>query len=644
MDFHTALSKWYLRISALEGVLVLLLLFIEPSKNVPARLLFYSTARLGLAVVTLVLLTPLTIVLFQSWRNPASLARRMAALDILLVEREGLLPMTFSLVMIFLALGFGPWVFFTPFFERVTLFLKPTLPGLLPYLVTLSTASSRLLPSWIWLLLLSGQALFFMGARYAATYRQKWQDGSILKGLFMTLIVAVTAAHWVILFFKLDVFFNIPGWKWYFYVLPYQPLQWLALPLAGITVGIVLFILKHPQRAWRNLALLVLLGYLIQVGYGYVKGQGFESLRLKYADSVFNGYAKTAAAEPGLLNALVNYEELYGKDWYLGTKPPGLLIPYIVSEKIANLLNPETTAEGRFVRLTRFEAYVFPLVAMLVLPVLYLFSRRLVKQPETALYPCILYVVCANVILIPLFLDQVLYPLLFMLVLWLVQQAIQRQSARLVFLAGAGGLLTVYFGFSLLPLVLLSFLWVGVDYLLHRGERQVLKMLSLLLFMAGGVLLVGLVLRLALNYDFFQRYQLAMAQHRHAKDYLPGLKPMLDAFLLNNVEFAVWTGAPVALLFIARLARSGNAFLYRKASSLDGLLAAFMVTYLAVGLLGQTRGEVQRLWLFMVPLVCLFVAEETQALFKKKESSIMLVVILQLVTLFLTAKFQDFYG
>jgi len=162
--------------------------------------------------------------------------------------------------------------------------------------------------------------------------------------------------------------------------------------------------------------------------------------------------------------------------------------------------------------------------------------------------------------------------------------------------------------------------------------------------MAGGVLFGGLVLHLALNYDFFQRYQLAMAQHWHAKDYLPGLKPMLEAFLLNNVEFAVWTGAPMALFFITRLVRSGNAFLHRKAGSLDGLLAAFMVTYLVVGLLGQTRGEVQRLWLFMVPLVCLFVAEESQTLFKQRERGIVLLVILQLVTLFLTAKFQDFYG
>jgi hypothetical protein len=55
--------------------------------------------------------------------------------------------------------------------------------------------------------------------------------------------------------------------------------------------------------------------------------------------------------------------------------------------------------------------------------------------------------------------------------MWLVQQSIQRQSARLAFLAGASGFLAVYFGFSLLPLVLLSFLWVGVDYLLHRSER-----------------------------------------------------------------------------------------------------------------------------------------------------------------------------
>ena len=73
-------------------------------------------------------------------------------------------------------------------------------------------------------------------------------------------------------------------------------------------------IVKNQQRAWRNLVLLVLLGYLIQVGYGFVKGHGFESLCLKYADSVFNGYARTAAAEPGLPNSLVNYEKLYGMD------------------------------------------------------------------------------------------------------------------------------------------------------------------------------------------------------------------------------------------------------------------------------------------------------------------------------------------
>ena len=644
MNYQTAVSKWLLKISTIEGAIVFLLLIIEPSRNSAARLLFYSTARLGLGAVTLVLLTPLTIVLIQSWRNPASLDRRMAALDNQLVDREQLLPVTLVLTMIFMAVGIGLWMIFTPFFEQVNLFLKPLFPDLLAYLVKLSSASFRLLPLGIWLLLLCGQTLYFLGTRYTATYSLKWRDGSVGRILFVTLIIAVTMAHWIILSFRLNLFFNISGWKWYFYVLPYQPLQWLALLLAGITLGVVIFIMKNPRRTWLNLALLILLGYTIQVGYGYVRGQGFESLRLKYADSVFNGYAKTAAAEPGLLNALVNYEGLYGKDWYLGTKPPGLLIPYILSEKISNLINPETTQDGRFVRLTRFEAFVFPLLAMLVLPVLYFFSRRMVKQPETALYPCILYVVCANVILIPLFLDQVFYPLLFMLVMCLVQQTILRQSIGLAFLAGAGGFLAVYFGFSLLPLIVLSFMWVGIDYLLHRSERQGLKVLGLLFSMAGGVLLAGIILNLGLNYNFFQRYQLAMAQHRHAKDYLPGLKPLLQAFLLNNVEFALWTGVPMALLFISRLVRTGNAFLQRRTSRLDGLMAAFMITYLALGMLGQTRGEVQRLWLFMVPLVCLFVAEEAQTLFKRKEDGIVLVVSLQLVTLFLTAKFQDFYG
>jgi len=647
MEIRKRLSKIILAASTVEGIIVLVFLFREPSKSAISRWFVFSSQRAVLGLVALLVMAPLAVLTWKAWRKPGWIEDKLGRLERWLAEKNGCVPLLFGVGILGLAAAGMVVLFRTGLAEGLLAFIKHAYPGTGPAGLMLQQGGyDRLEPLLVWLVLLCGQGLVILLAGYPHIISEKWKSGAIGKAFFITLILAATLAHWVILSFQMDVFFRIPGWKWYFYKEVFRPSHLLFIPILLAVVAGVWYVVRSTGHAWRKLALLIVLGYVLQVGMGFVQGQGYESIRLKYADSVFNGYAKVAAAEPGLVDTLTHYESLYQQDHYLGTKPPGTLLPYFLTEKVAQVIMPAAKAAGRFTNLTMLGAYVFPAIAMLVLPVLYLFSKKLLGQSDEAVLPAVLYITCANVVLIPTYMDQVLYPLVAMLILLLLYFAIQRQSILLAVAVGAACNLAIYLTFSLTPLIPLAGLWLVIDYLMHRKERKLLKTAWLALGMAAGWGVVFLILWAALNYNFFLRFPNAIVNHRTTMDVvgMPSLQQMLGYSFLNTVEFLVWTGIPLAIIFISVLVKMVRAFVQKKVTPLHGLMGAFIITFLALGLLGQTRGEVMRLWLFFVPLVCLFIAQDVSEMFKRRQWGFLFLTLLQLVTLFLTFKFQDFYG
>jgi hypothetical protein len=166
-----------------------------------------------------------------------------------------------------------------------------------------------------------------------------------------------------------------------------------------------------------------------------------------------------------------------------------------------------------------------------------------------------------------------------------------------------------------------------------------------------------------LNYDFISRYQAAFDRHRQIKIFEPGIKNFLSSILVNNVDIAAWTGFPIYLFFTWHGARSlinlvikwvkqpelipiNLSMRYTNPTDirLTSFLTAFYLTFIGLNLFGQTRGEVGRIWLFMVPIFCLVASLEAQLLCKRKAVGIYLVIIIQWVTIFLTYKYQDFFA
>jgi len=632
----------FFTLCAAEGAAALLALFSTRSMERNAWLLGFSLSRLALVFVTLLLLGCLAWATYKAFRSAEWLDNFHVRLDNALIQKERLLPASFALIFIVLLTG-GILSVYAPKVEQsLANGLSAISSSYANLPATVRSLAIRALPLVIWLLLIAFQALALLVAYYHPTYWQRVKDGSIYRSILVVAVIAAGLFQWAILYFHLKTFLVVRGWKWWFHD-TFLSQAWLFIIMLAVALALAGLMLKKPEHRWRNLIILMALGAVIQVGFGFIQGDGIEFIRVKYAGSVFNEYAWIAARQTNWVTTLVNYQGTFGGRGYLGTKPPGVFLFYMVAQKLANLFMPSAHIIERFISLTTFAAYVFPLFSFLVVIPLYALSKR-VDAAGNPIVPGILYIACPNVILIPLFLDQVLYPLLYISILAALYFTIQKQSIWLAVLSGALIYIAVYFSFSLLPLVPMAFLWLGIEWLINRKNRRFINIVKTMLGVAAGLLAALIVFRLALNYDPFVRYSSAMAQHRQIKSFLPDLEHIYFSTVLNNAEFISWTGLPVILLFLSQAGKSALAFIRRRAGMMDGLLLSFLATYVALNLLGQTVGEVQRLWLFMVPLVCLFAGSEARTLFKRQEYGVLLVLVLQLITALLTFRYQDFYG
>ena len=282
-----------------------------------------------------------------------------------------------------------------------------------------------------------------------------------------------------------------------------------------------------------------------------------------------------------------------------------------------------------------------------VLIPLYYLSKDLLGTSYANL-PGLLFILIPSFLLTPLYLDQGLYPLLFTVGVLAALQILKTKAAGWGFAAGVIAYLAIFFSFSLLPLIPVMLLWIGLDYLVNLKQISLVKTIKVILIFCLGFFIMHLLFKLLLNYDFILRYQNALAQHRLHKDYLSGVQQIKDAAVLNNTEFATWLGFPVVFLFISAIGRTVKTCFQRNADRKDTLLVAFLITFIVLNLMGQTRSEVARLWLFMVPIVSFFASTEARFLLsglfnenKRITYGFLYLIILQLGTTFLTFKYQD---
>jgi hypothetical protein len=661
-----SLYRLYFTLTTFEGLLALFMIFREPSMEGYVGLFGYSAWRLALGAAILCFMCIWGWLAARAWTDAAWLAKIEARIGDLLSggHRLLVLPQLLLAGIGLLSLALVAWR--TPAVHDYKVY-APIFVDTLAFYEAFWAAFARALPLLAWSLAILTQTLFFLLVIFANLYRQAGffratelatTAAITYKTLLLLVIPLLTLFHWLVLSLSLRVFTTIPGWYWEIFTRPFSLRDGFFLAMVAVSLLVVAFVLKNPAHAWRSLIVLMLVGVMLQLGFGLVDGKGMEAIRLKYALSHHRSYALIATDEDVTpMQVVREYEARFGYKMFPSTKPPGVLMLYVSLGKLVDRLDPQPTSMARFLALTRFMAYVFPCLAFLIVPAIYAFGQIL-GAGQDAILPGMLYVFLPNVILIPLFLDQVMYPLLFMAGVLFMLLVLRKHSFWTAFLVGAYFYFALFFSFSMLPMLPLFLVLIGMDYLTFRSQRSLAEPLKTLIGLAAGVLVSYFAYRWFLNYDFFVRYETAMRVVRNFDFILrvgkpppetfstvtirPNLGQIWGAMRLNNIELAAAVGFPIFLLFICGAVRVLARLMRRRGAWREAAMAAFFLTYVALNLYGQVQGEVSRLWIFWTPMFVIFASYEIVALFPRHTRMVLLLVVVQLITIFLTFQFQDF--
>ncbi|HMK35400.1 MAG TPA: hypothetical protein VK463_10060 [Desulfomonilaceae bacterium] len=460
-------------------------------------------------------------------------------------------------------------------------------------------------------------------------------------------ITVVTLLHWVILCFHLPVFTRISGWFFPFTSKPWGA-PWLILALVGISVIVLAWLVPHTRiGVYEKLVLLIILGFGLQHGFALLEGRGIDGIRDRMVHTMHAEFPEVAIHQESAISLISNFEHL-ADSGILGicarVKPPGQILLYMANERMARLISPQTSLEGRLAWFKTFASYFWPFWCYLTIIPLYFLCRSLLGTGEGML-PCMLYLYVPSVNLITLHTDQAFFPFFSVACLLCASIACSKRSFSLAFVTGCllYGIIFLSFGLMLaLCLVAAILLSFSIEF---RPVNVDVRLIGK--FMTGmvlGLLVADICSRVFLNYDIFLRYHKSTAYHSAWKSWTWDPKIVFGSGVMNLLEFTVWVGFPLAILGGLSFFRSVDSLLKGKPNCLAFLNMGLFMSILAAAFFGGTAGEEGRLLIFLVPLVCLSSGHEILTRFSDaRTAAVALILILQGGTVYFTKVFQDFY-
>lgn len=472
------------------------------------------------------------------------------------------------------------------------------------------------------------------------------KEESLRKSRLAPLLLAISLSacvHWVILGLGIPVLDNLPYWKYKLRFTPADPVWIMAAFIAfGAAVGAYFSRLGTGIK----LAALVLLGAAIQYSFAFSKGHGLDGIRDRMVSFGHAEFAKAAVEQPGdMLWVARHYEEVAAKKkyGYIGSKPPGTFLFYMASEALSRAVTPASDHVERLENLRTFASLTWTPLSYLVIVPLYFLAREITKEPHAALLSGVFYLCVPSVTLITLHTDQVVYPLLSVLSVLTGFLAYREGHFWLAVLCGASLYFAVYFSFGLAVVGLL--LLAPVLNSPSEGNAASLRLAKYW----GGILLGAFLLHILaaffLEYDIVTRYANAWTNHLAWKGWQNDLDTFIRAGFTNTVEFSVWAGLPLTILFLAGAYRAFRSFPARAIglSTFFTVLLAGIFIFLLV--FGKTKAEVARLWLFLVPFICIAASDfihRRNWSGRDKFVFTVTVLLLEMGTTFFTLRYQDF--
>lgn len=460
----------------------------------------------------------------------------------------------------------------------------------------------------------------------------------------------ITFIFWWVFAIRLPLTKLIPYWFWQV-TIDTRPLWWLIIPVLIASIMII-FALRKIYSSKINLFILFIVGVLLQHTFGLMDGRGIDGIRDNTITTGHSAFAIEALTAPSFSLVASSYTNLIVNKiipvYPNATKPPGQLLFYMLNERLSHLLMGDWDLPLQ--RLATFMSILWPLLACL--PVMLMVS--LTKQIYTAqdeeyyLIPSLFYIFIPSVILIPLHLDQSLYPFLFIFALTLFVIGFKRNNLAIVFISGfvTGLMLFVSFSLMALPFYILLILLIklGIEVFSQKqSNHDFIKIVQIGFIYLLGFLCLEILLFFNYSYNIIENYQFAISNHFHSRIDVWTPKLTLYMSALNLLDYSLWAGVPLLILMLSNAMRSFKKILTGNSDIFLIMSLATPILFFVLAIFGKTVAETARLWIFLTPLMLMFAVKEITILFRERTwHTITFLLVLQILTTFSLKMWQDF--
>lgn len=465
----------------------------------------------------------------------------------------------------------------------------------------------------------------------------------------------ITFIFWWILAIRLPVANYIPYWFW-LVTTSSRTAWWLIFPLLVLSISIIL-VIRRISRSVVSILVIIATGVIIQHAFGLMEGRGINGIRDRTIHTGHAIFVLEALSEHSFLLVASFYDDLINRkvlpNYPNTTKPPGQLLFYMLNERAAHLL--PGTWDSQLLRLATFITIMWPILACLPVIFIYILSKEIHEKNEPyIIIASLLYIFIPSVILIPLHLDQCLYPLLFIFTLVIFVFGIKKNSLPLLFISGivTGVAMFVSFSFIAMPFYILLILIIKTGTALlskeqpfsHNPKQIIRENFKIVLVYTLGLFFLEVCLFLNLGYNVIESYQFVMSNHFNSKIPVWSSQITLAMGTLNILEYSLWTGVPLFGLMIIYGIRSFKKLMAGNSDISLIMGAATPILFLTLALFGRTAGETARLWIFLTPLTVIFSAKEIANTFRERTwHTVAFLIMLQMITIFSLKMWQDFH-
>jgi hypothetical protein len=460
--------------------------------------------------------------------------------------------------------------------------------------------------------------------------------------IVFSLAGVITFIYWLTLYLGLPWLYNLKYWFW-LHIDKGGILGWRFVVLLLLSLLVFYLVYKYLRSPKLGLIILMVFGYFLMIGFGFVGGNnGFETIQRTHlymnSQVEYSSFVSHRWVTPWLV--VSQYEEITPDTMLTQQKPPGTLFVYSVFQKLSEaLLHPADNHEARLEKLTQLMSVVFPLLAMLALLPLYKIARHFLNERD-ALIPCILYLTAPNLLLMPIGLDKVLYPALFLIGIYLILLTSQLRTIFSSLLLGLYLYVALFFSFSLVPLLLWAPLWFLVDDFEHNRKALWTRLVRPLAGIGVAFLLSAVIFGLLLNYNIVTRYMITLEWLRYVSQFELSLSYLSEVIFGINLELATWSSFPLILIAGVQVVSSIVAAIRHRLTRMDAFLIVFVIVYIFLNLFCQLNAEVGRTWLFLEAVFALAAGYFISRGSHLRVPAILSLATLQLVTAYFLLAYQ----